>query len=57
MARYTTENIIIPSIVKLKIFKNIEGKAVFPDFMNDRTKKWWIDEIKNHYDKVLTFDG
>ena len=34
-----------------------DGKTVFPDFFKKSTQRWWIDEIKKHYNEVLTFDG
>ena len=33
-----------------------EGKAVFPDFFLERTKSWWKNEIKMHFNTV-PFDG
>ena len=34
-----------------------EGKTVFPDFFKNKTRNWWKNEIKNHYNRVLKFDG
>ena len=33
------------------------GKTAFPDFFKDKTKEWWIEQIKIHYQNELTFDG
>jgi alpha-glucosidase (family GH31 glycosyl hydrolase) len=33
------------------------GRTVFPDFFKERTQEWWINEIKNHHNNVLKFDG
>jgi alpha-glucosidase (family GH31 glycosyl hydrolase) len=33
------------------------GKTVFPDFFKNKTKDWWKQEIVNHYNNVLKFDG
>ena len=32
------------------------GEVVFPDFLNNATKQWWIDEIVKYHDEI-PFDG
>ena len=34
-----------------------EGKTVFPDFFKNRTQDWWQQQIKEHYQTRLKFDG
>ena len=34
-----------------------EGKTVFPDFLKEKTKNWWSNQIERHYNEVLKFDG
>jgi alpha-glucosidase (family GH31 glycosyl hydrolase) len=34
-----------------------DGKTVFPDFFLNETHEWWTNEILNHYQNTLKFDG
>ncbi|XP_056906491.1 sucrase-isomaltase, intestinal isoform X3 [Takifugu flavidus] len=31
--------------------------TAFPDFLRPATAKWWFQEIKDFYDKIMKFDG
>jgi alpha-glucosidase (family GH31 glycosyl hydrolase) len=42
--------------------KNVDSlrpndKVAYPDFMNERTKKWWQDQIVNYRKVNITFDA
>jgi alpha-glucosidase (family GH31 glycosyl hydrolase) len=32
-------------------------KVAYPDFMNERTKIWWMDQIVNYRKVNISFDG